>query len=288
MGEKIRDIHPIKIGKSSLMIELNEGYTPSDGRLIHIQNEKYRYLLKESEFCHLCAMIMRSWSEFKYIKDRKIDQRCENDFEKREAISDSTHIKLKELCRLFELDGICYRVLDIQNKLITIVVRTDDISAFEMVIKNYGGKKEHHPFCERNGYVFLYLMEPFQLYKIENIYVEVFCQIPCASLTPKNWIPLDRTIQSRLWENSDYKDDVLWADLIIRYIYHLCWAIFHNNGFSIYERRFLSENKCVLDNDESRQCLLKVFFRFTDSLINYLRNDEFDMIVPNYYKFIEY
>ena len=64
MGEKIRDIHPIKIGNSSLMIELNEGYTASEGRLIHIQNKKFRYLLRESDFYHLSSMVMRAWSEF--------------------------------------------------------------------------------------------------------------------------------------------------------------------------------------------------------------------------------
>lgn len=39
MGEKIRDLHPIKVGSSEFMIELNEGYVKDEGRLIHTPNK---------------------------------------------------------------------------------------------------------------------------------------------------------------------------------------------------------------------------------------------------------
>lgn len=288
MGEKIRDIHPIKIGDASLMIELNEGYTPSDGRLIHIQNNKYRYLLKEKDFYRICAMVMRSWSEFDYIKKKAVIQHSQKDFEEREPISEGSNKQLKDFACEFEKKNITYKVLDQQNKLITICIKETDIQEFENLIKNLGGKAAIHPFSQSNGYIFLYLMTPFMLYKLGNIYIEVYCQLPCASLTPKHWIPLDRIIQKRLWSLEERIDNVSWVDPISRYIFHLCWAIFHNNGFSSFERKYLSENKFLLTQPELKECLSMVFFNYTDLLINSLKNGDFDNIIPNYFHFIDY
>jgi hypothetical protein len=41
MGEKIKDIKSIGVSGMELMIELNEGYAKKEGRLIHIQNDKF-------------------------------------------------------------------------------------------------------------------------------------------------------------------------------------------------------------------------------------------------------
>ena len=50
MGEKIRDLKKIHIGKAEFMVELNEGYTKEQGNVMHIQNERFRYLFKEQDF----------------------------------------------------------------------------------------------------------------------------------------------------------------------------------------------------------------------------------------------
>lgn len=288
MGGKIRDIHSIKIGKTSLMIELNEGYVPSDGRLIHIQNDKYRFLLKEGDFHHLSAMIMRAWSEFDYIKHKKVNSTPQNLFSERESISIDTNNKLHVFCKDLESKEIDFRVLDLQNRLFTIVVSESDKERFINLVKKKGAKQEAHPYSRRNGYIFLYLMSPFLLFQLDGIYIEVFCQLPCASLTPKNWIPLDRMIQKRLWQEVDLKDGIPWVEGISRYIYHLCWAVFLNNGFSPFERSYLSENKDLLKKAEMHDCLSVVFFKFTDSLIEDLMNEKFDQIIPHYYSFKEY
>ena len=288
MGEKIRDIKPIKIGNSSLMIELNEGYTPADGRLIHIQNKKYRYLLKEMDFYHLCSIVMRSWSEFDYIKKKNVVQRSVEEFSDREPIGEETTLCLNKIAGEFEKKSFDYRALDLQNNLISICIKEETIPEFERIIKSFGGKKEMHPYSETYGYTFLYLMTPFLMYKVGSIYIEVFCQLPCASLTPKNWIPLDRMVQKRLWSYEEKVDNVIWVEPISRYIFHLCWAVFHNNAFSKYEREYLSKNKLVLEDPNMRQCLLMIFFNFTDSIIEFLKKEEFDSIIPNYFHFKEY
>jgi hypothetical protein len=71
MGEKIKDIKSIDVSGTKLMIELNEGYTEKEGRLIHIQNDKFRYLLKERDFLKLSGTILRAKAELDYLKQQK-------------------------------------------------------------------------------------------------------------------------------------------------------------------------------------------------------------------------
>lgn len=68
MGEKIRDLHSVKIGSAELMVELNEGNTKGEGRLIHVQNKHFRFLIGEKGFLELAATILRAYSEMQYYK----------------------------------------------------------------------------------------------------------------------------------------------------------------------------------------------------------------------------
>jgi hypothetical protein len=287
MGEKIRDIQSIKIGDSSLMIELNEGYTASQGRLIHIQNKKIRYLLKETDFHHLSSMVLRAWSEFDYVKKHKVEQKSASDFLPREEISEGTLNKLRIVSQLFQSNGIEYRVLDIQNKIITIIVKEECLPLFKRVIKSVGGTSSTHPYGKEYGYKFIYQMVPFLLYEYDGLYLEVFCQLPCASLTPDMWMPLDRMIQNEIW-TSEGQGDVQMCDVKCQYIYHLCWAIFFNKGFSPYALSFLKKNKSVLDITTMKDFLSVVFFNYSELLISQIKQDSFDTIIPNYYSFIDY
>jgi hypothetical protein len=68
MGEKIKNIKLIKIGRSEMMVELNAGTSPGQGNIIHIQNEKMRYSLTEKEFLEFAGMVIRAKAEIDYIK----------------------------------------------------------------------------------------------------------------------------------------------------------------------------------------------------------------------------
>lgn len=288
MGEKIRDLHPIKIGKSSLMIELNEGYTADEGRLIHIQNKKFRYLLKENDFYHLSTMVMRAWSEFDYIKNLKVEQKNEDDFPIRESVSDDTIKKKQNLGQLLQNQGIDYRFLDIQNCMLTLLVPEDRLAKFKEIIKKNGAIPMNHPLGKDYGYIFLYQMKPFMLFKLNGILLEVYCQLPCASLTPKTWIPLDRMIQKMVWDNKEFEDGVFICNKFCQFIYHLCWAIFYNKGFSKFAKSFLVNNKPAEWTSTMKECLSLVFFNYTQSLIDQIEAGCFDTIIPNYYSFLDY
>lgn len=68
MGEKIRDIGTIKIGKTQFEIELNKATSSRGPRYIHIQNPKFRYLLTERDFYQFSAEILRAKKHFLWSK----------------------------------------------------------------------------------------------------------------------------------------------------------------------------------------------------------------------------
>jgi hypothetical protein len=288
MGEKLRDIHKIRIGHSELMVELNAGSSEPGGRIIHIQNDKFRYQLTEKDFYHFAGMILRSWSEFKFIKENWPDNIKPKNLKAREPVLPQTLGILNDFALQMETFKVNFRILDVQNKMITILLRHDDMPVLSKILKGRKIKQCIHPLGKKNGYKFLYRMNEFQLYKFNDLYLEFFFQLPCASLTPKTWMPLDLAIQTRLWEQEIRKDGLLWVDDLNQYLFHLCWAIFANNGFSPFEKDFLISHKTVLDDLEFEQFASLVFFKFTPDLLRLLKEDRYDDILPSYYKFSDY
>ena len=287
MGEKIRDIKKIKIGNSSLMVELNEGYSASQGRLIHIQNEKFRYLLTEIDFFHLSTMFMRAWSEFDYLKNQTVQCKKEDDFANA-GDSEQLDKVLTALESDFKKESIEYRLLDKNGTTISILLDKKHLHSFDKLMDKIHFKKEDHPLGVKNGYKFLYQMHPFLMFQMNGIDVEVFCEIPCRSITSRTWIPLDRAIQYVAWGAADEKQGSLWCEAKSRYIYILCRAIFLEKGFSSHTRDVLSELSNVLSEDGFKELMTAVFFKYTNSLIEKLSKKEYDIIIPDYYSFINY
>lgn len=285
MGEKIRDIKSIQIGKSSFMVELNEGYSASQGRLIHIQNKKFRYLLTEKDFYHLSAMVMRSWSEFSYLKHKKPVTHKITAIE-RSSISASKIID--RIVPAFNKFSVEYRILDSKDSLLSIVVKDRDLDLAVNSLVSAGAKKKAHPMGEEFGYQFLYQMHPFLMYEIGECDVELYCQLPCRSITAKTWIPLDRAIQNRLWSFKKQVEDVDWSDDICRYIYLLCWAIFVDQGFSPHIETALKSSTALLDNEGIEGLFSTVFFNYSSVIIDKLKTNDFESIIPDYYGFINY
>lgn len=286
MGEKIRDIKKIKIGKSSLMVELNEGYSASQGRLIHIQNEKFRYLLTEQDFFHLSSMFMRAWSEFYYLKKQNHKSKKEEDFEVKSS-NDLDSI-LHDISENFNKYSINYRVLDRNNVTISILVDAKQLKQLNNIMKNLHFKQAEHPMGQKRGYAFLYQMHPFVMYQTKGVDIELFCELPCRSITEKTWIPLDRAIQQEAWKKSEIENGLLWCEAKSRYIYLLSRAIFLDSGFSSHTREELSRMSFVLSDNCFKELLSTVYFKFTDGLIEKLKNNEYDSIIPDYYSFVNY
>jgi hypothetical protein len=73
LGEKIRVINNFNFDKGELEIELNKASTTDGPRYIHIQNEKFRFGITESEYIQLALTICKAAKFFRYNKDMKGD-----------------------------------------------------------------------------------------------------------------------------------------------------------------------------------------------------------------------
>lgn len=293
MGELIRNLKEIRLGQDRFMLELNEGYSKSRGQIIHIQNKDFRYVLTEKDFLHLSAVILKAKDNMDYFKNKEI-QTLES--EKAEDIGPvendliETPTEVLSIAELFEKKGIQYRIIENRKGLTSLIVKPCDAkNAYQLLCNQKSATEVKHVLGTFFGYRFLYQMTPFKLFKVEDTYIEVFNQLPCMSLTPKTWIPLDKSVQAYIW-NHQYRDEngCLSLDDITHYIYRLTWAIFkrqHFNGADLY---FLEDNIDVLDDVNFKALMEKVFFNYTDELITELKNRNYGSIILNYYKFSNY
>lgn len=68
MGEVIKDLSRINIGKTSLKVELNKGTRKNGKYDIHIQDENFRLNISEYDFCKIATDIIYSNSKLKDYK----------------------------------------------------------------------------------------------------------------------------------------------------------------------------------------------------------------------------
>lgn len=289
MGEKIRDLHSIKIGSSELMIELNEGNTKAEGHLIHVQNKHFRFLAREKEFMELAATILRAFSEMKYYKTTGWKKAQVPEIGTIRPADEETKKACRKVADKLNEAQIEYRLVDMSRRRVTWIIRPEDKKRYrELLEKEPSFVKQEHPYGKTFGYTFLYQMYPFELFEVDGVYQEVYFQLPCMSLTPKTWVPLDRMIQGRTWAQREERGGILQLDEICRYIYRLCYAVFKKNRLAENDREMLEQAEAVLEQPEFRQCMEMVFFGFTEDLIGYLKERRFDEIIPAYYAFDKY
>ncbi|MCR4690396.1 MAG: hypothetical protein K5739_03500 [Lachnospiraceae bacterium] len=289
MGELIRNIKEIQLGNERLMVEENEGYSKGQGKLIHIQNKSFRYLMREKPFMQLLATILRARSEMEYYKSTH--PRFE-EAKKVSTLKESTEQSKKiclEICSRLEADRVQYRVVDDGEAFVTILICNADYTVFRKSLKKLGGMKRlPHVFGKERGYAFLYQMRPFELYRYKGMLVECYFQLPCMSLTPKTWIPLDRALQERSFSQRDRRGETDWLDHVSLYIYDLCWAVFQRGVFSDRDKAKLDSLEEALSDPAMKPILEKVFFGFTEQLLLLLEKKDYDGIIPAYYGFDGY
>ena len=289
MGELIRNIKEIKIGGETLMIEENEGYSAKQGRLIHIQNSDFRYLLTEKGFMQLLTTILRAKEEKEYYRSRYPGRSSEGKSAAFAAATPKTKALGRKLGAFFEKNRVRYRFVESGERFLTFLIHPEDHAALKKALENvHTLKKQKHIYGKAMGYEFLYQMRPFELYSYADIYIEFYFQVPCMSLTPKTWIPLDRKLQKRAWEQDKRRGSLKVLDDVTYYIYRLCWAVFNRGFFSQHDREVLDEYAGALNDPQMDELLQVVFFGYTAHLLELLAAREYDRVIPDYYSFDQY
>lgn len=288
MGELIKNLHPITLGKEELMVELNEGGSKETGKIIHIQNKDFRLELWEKDFLRLSATVLRAKSELDHLKAKERNRQYPV-IKGGAAEADADTLKITgEFCAALAKAGITYRVADMTKELVTLVVAPENRELFMKTAKKIRGvKRKPHPSGILFGYKYLYKMKPFRMFEMKGVYIQVFFQLPCYSLTPKTWIPLDRAIQARVWSEGQVKDGISMLDDVSAYIYRLCLAVFKKRGFNERDVRYFDANVAVTGDAAYAELMKKVFFSYSEKITEDLKERKYDTLLAGYYGYCE-
>lgn len=68
MGEMIKQVGSIDVGKESFRIELNHSPLSSAKHEVHIQNEAFRLAVTEEDFCRMATAVLLARKQLHQIK----------------------------------------------------------------------------------------------------------------------------------------------------------------------------------------------------------------------------
>lgn len=176
------------------------------------------------------------------------------------------------------------------GKDIDILIKYENFYKFQhLLIRNQFVEKPH----PHRSDMFLYGARKFKFYRNkENVLIDVNFQLMCRSLDAGQWIPLDIVIQRSAWKNRrhvnfngfdcwmlGYEDEFI--SLIVR-------SVFDKSEFQLGYKQRIIELIDLIDKNEVRKKMKRVFFSYTNTLLRMIYRHAFDDILNNYLIFKEY
>lgn len=139
---------------------------------------------------------------------------------------------------------------------------------------SYYGKSEFR------FYNYLYSMQRMVYIELNDVKVFITDCVCCKSKFENAIMPLDKKIQSYCWQHN--KNNIL--DIKMQMLYVIVNSIINSNGFSEIAKSFIIKNAYVLDDNYLINLLKTVFFDYTDRMVDYLKNYEFEDAYIQYIK----
>ncbi len=244
--------------------------------------------IDEKYFFEFAATVLRAGSEMDYIRQKGAP---DGKRDRRQAIEpgEATWKTAEAFCEGLEKCGIDYRVIELHDRLATLIVNPQDFELFRGYVEdNRDLQKLQHPYGELFQYRFLQQMRPFELLKYQDTFFEIYFQLPCRSTASRTWIPFDGIVQQRIWKADTRGTHMEELDSIARYVYRLCWCIFVNRAFADADEVFFDRNVNLLAEKEMADCLATVFFKYTARLTELLKKGEYSSLISDYYAFDQY
>jgi hypothetical protein len=179
----------------------------------------------------------------------------------------------------------------IRGKDIDILVRAGELSRYFDLLARLGFSETVHPQSSRMGWVFAYgASDCFMHTNSGGLMVDVHCELCLKALEGNIWIPFERHINEAVWMTRVLDSDNGWWVLNnkIGFAYLVSRCMFDKSYFSPPYRAHIRRWAGLLDDEEVRGILRTVFFKFTPTLIEMLREERYDSIVDTYISFGDY
>lgn len=180
------------------------------------------------------------------------------------------------------------------GKDIDILVQEKYKDEFSALMERNEFQKQVPPMGREKGWNFAYQLPEYQFWKKkgiqENLYIDASFKLCCKSLTPKTWIPLDNCINEDIWERRIYDQENKWWIMDSRtiFIYMIVRSIFDKRNFKSDYIFDIEKNIQYLDDEEVVRKLESVFFKYTNCLIQMLKDRRYEEIFSDYIQFVEY
>ena len=178
------------------------------------------------------------------------------------------------------------------DKDIDIIVHPKDYEQFKALMLNSGYERVVHPHGKEVGWQFLYGAHEniFFRHVATSLIVDVYAELCTKSIAMNAWMPLDKSIQSSIWENKVWDEENRWwiMDDENMIVYLLTRSVFEKNNFSDAYISEIEKRKALLISPLVRQKLAKIFFKFTDTLLQKIHQRQYEDIVKAYITFTDY
>lgn len=178
-----------------------------------------------------------------------------------------------------------------KGKDIDLLFKYSDKNTIYIFLNKNGFKKIKHP--HRNN-IFLYGVQKFEFFiNKEGLILDLNFSLVCRSLDKGQWLPIDQVIQNSAWKNrvfyehsSEFK---YWAlskeDLFITLIVR---SVFDKKEFQEGYINKIEELIGDVDLEDVIHKLKLIFFNYSGSLINQIKEKNYSTILENYYRFSKY
>ena len=205
---------------------------------------------------------------------------------------------LENLFHEFASSDIEFLVLrnheDIPGKIsltndLDLLVKSNYNKILQKIMHNYGFKMRKEKFHHN---IYLYKSLPhIHFYNFKNkLHVDVVNNLSYRSPNNNEWVSVHEQIQKSIWENK-LKTSFLWLykpSAHDELIHLICHCLFDKRNFNNRYKLRIKELLTECDKFLLRNNLEHVFFKFTERLITILNNNEFDILIQEYFSFSNY
>ena len=175
------------------------------------------------------------------------------------------------------------------GKDIDILVHPEYYVKIQYLMHIYGYKVTWHP-DNNEGFLYSAHADINMVHPQNGLILHAFAELCVKSLSMNSYVPLDKIIQESIWANKVWDDVNHWwiMDDENILIHLLSKGLFNKHAFSDAYIREIEKRKRFLTNSTARKKLEKIFFKFTDTLIDKVNRGQYGDMFNSYVQFEHY
>lgn len=177
-------------------------------------------------------------------------------------------------------------LLDIEENLLRILIDAEQKDKYVQVLKKLGWRQQK----DISKDLYLYGMDHFLYFEMEDVKLVVCCQLACRSTLNGEWVPLDRKINNYALERVVMEQDTVMpvpvAEDLLCYLLAKC--VYTKESFSKEDIARIENCMKQVKEPQLSDKLEGVFFYFTNTILEMVKKGQYDDIVEALWCYSEY